>query len=114
MEKMLSANHKLVLVGLLLLTLAIGMYSNRKSSPSVSEGMQIRNKTRYNSMNRSNLAPPNRKLLREGFKQRTRREGFENQRPPSTGGGTSNSPNVQSVQQTRLPRTQHQRYHQKV
>lgn len=80
MEKMLSANHKLVLVGLLLLTLAIGMYSNRKGSPSTDEGM------RNISSNNLIRNRPRQLRNREGFRQRKAREGFEgnagSQAPP--------------------------------
>lgn len=98
MEKMLSANHKLVLVGLLLLTLAIGMYSNRKSSPPVSEGMQIKNTPRSNPMNSSRLVAPPINRIREGFRQRRVREGLANQAPATGGGGTAAAPAAQRVQ----------------
>lgn len=77
MEKMLSANHKLVLVGLLLLTLAIGLYSNKKGSIT-RESMVSSNKTvsspKINGL-RTSLVRPRRNNKREGFQNNGQTQG---------------------------------------
>lgn len=66
MEKMLSENHKLVLVGLLLLTLAIGLYSNKKGST-----------TRETMISSRPIKQMSNRLIRPSS-ARKRREGFQN------------------------------------
>lgn len=60
MEKMLNANHKVLLVGLLLLTLAIGLYTNKKGK----ENMNVRKPV---SKPVRRLVPTARKRMREGM-----------------------------------------------
>ena len=62
MEKMLNANHKVLLVGLLLVTLAIGLYTNRKGKSQ--EPMSVK---RQPARPIRRASPLPRKRTREGM-----------------------------------------------
>lgn len=62
MEKMLNANHKVLLVGLLVVTLAIGLYTNKKGKTQ--ETMNVR---RQPARPIRRASPPPRRRMREGL-----------------------------------------------